>query len=319
MSATRTTATTAIPACSPATCAAPTTTSRRSSIPSGWNGARGRSRVSGALIPTALLERSLAGEARFRARLNCVFDRPRRGDHACHRHPAAPYRALQARGASVTLNAVAGMVPYNGVWNLTGQPARAVPAGFGPDGLPLGGADRRTPGRRGDAAGARGALEAERPWAEHARPGSVERGRLAAGARRRGRPARRRLLLERVASRRRARRVAARARRPTSSARPTSPLSGRSVSCSRARRPRRRVSRRGGRRRGGHERPALDRRPARRHRQLPLRDPAVVVSVAVADDEGTVAGAVYDPNRDELFSTRSRGGRARRFDRARRT
>ena len=33
------------------------------------------------------------------------------------------------------------------------------------------------------------------------------------------------------------------------------------------------------------------------------------MSVAVADAEGTVAGAVFDPNRDELF-TATRGGPA---------
>jgi myo-inositol-1(or 4)-monophosphatase len=37
--------------------------------------------------------------------------------------------------------------------------------------------------------------------------------------------------------------------------------------------------------------------------------PQWCVSVAVRDDEGTLAGAVYDPNRDELF-TASRDGRA---------
>jgi myo-inositol-1(or 4)-monophosphatase len=37
--------------------------------------------------------------------------------------------------------------------------------------------------------------------------------------------------------------------------------------------------------------------------------PQWCVSVAVADSRGTLAGAVYDPNRDELFSA-SRGGRA---------
>jgi len=37
--------------------------------------------------------------------------------------------------------------------------------------------------------------------------------------------------------------------------------------------------------------------------------PQWCVSVAVADSRGTLAGAVYDPNRDELFSA-SRDGRA---------
>jgi myo-inositol-1(or 4)-monophosphatase len=43
--------------------------------------------------------------------------------------------------------------------------------------------------------------------------------------------------------------------------------------------------------------------------------PQWCVSVAVRDARGTLAGAVYDPNRDELF-TASRGGRAMLIDRA---
>jgi amidase len=90
----------------------------------------------GGLIPPALLERALAGEADFARRLSRVFD-----DHDVLLTPATaspPPRIgrLQGRGAIWTLNAVAGMVPYNGVWNVTGQPAASVPAGLGSDGLP---------------------------------------------------------------------------------------------------------------------------------------------------------------------------------------
>ena len=45
---------------------------------------------------------------------------------------------LQGRGALWTLNAIAGMVPYNGVWNVTGQPAASVPCGLTAAGLPVG-------------------------------------------------------------------------------------------------------------------------------------------------------------------------------------
>ena len=109
----------------------------------------------GGLIPPSLLERSLAGEAELARRLNGVFE-----DHDVLLTPATaapPPRIgqLQGRGALWTLNAVAGWVPYNGVWNVTGQPAASVPAGFGADGLPRGGAARRARRRRGDAAVAR--------------------------------------------------------------------------------------------------------------------------------------------------------------------
>ena len=47
--------------------------------------------------------------------------------------------------------------PFTPVFNATGQPAISLPLFEGEDGLPLGGAARRAPRRRGRAAGARGA------------------------------------------------------------------------------------------------------------------------------------------------------------------
>lgn len=61
------------------------------------------------------------------------------------------------------------MVPFNGVWNLTGQPAAAVPAGFGADGLPR---SVQLVGREGDETtllALAAQLEAERGW-ERERP-----------------------------------------------------------------------------------------------------------------------------------------------------
>ena len=120
----------------------------------------------GGMIPPALLERSLAGEAQFARRLNSVLE-----DHDVLLTPATaapPPRIgqLQGRGALWTLNTVAGWVPYNGVWNVTGQPAASVPAGFGADGLPRA---VQLVGRANDEAtllSLAGQLEAERPWAQ---------------------------------------------------------------------------------------------------------------------------------------------------------
>lgn len=125
----------------------------------------------GGLIPQALLERSLAGEAELTRRLNRVLE-----DHDVLLTPATaapPPRIgrLQGRGALWTLNAVAGWVPYNGVWNLTGQPAASVPAGFGADGLPRA---VQLVGRANDETtllSLAGQLEAERPWAQQRPPG----------------------------------------------------------------------------------------------------------------------------------------------------
>jgi amidase len=63
------------------------------------------------------------------------------------------------------------MVPFNGVWNVTGQPAAAVPAGFGADGLPRG---VQIVGRtNGEATllSLAAQIEAERPWAQQRPPG----------------------------------------------------------------------------------------------------------------------------------------------------
>jgi amidase len=124
----------------------------------------------GGLIPKALLERSLAAESALAARLNRVLQ-----SHDVLITPATaslPPRIgqLQGRGAMWTLNTVAGMVPYNGVWNVTGQPAASVPAGFGADGLPRA---VQLVGRPSDEAtllSLAGQIEAERPWAEQRPP-----------------------------------------------------------------------------------------------------------------------------------------------------
>jgi amidase len=130
---------------------------------------RAMSRMGG-MIPPSLLERSLAGEAEFARKLNRVFE-----DHDVLLTPATaapPPRIgqLQGRGALWTLNTVAGWVPYNGVWNVTGQPAASVPAGFGADGLPRAVQIVGRPADEATLLSLAGQLEAERPWAEQRPP-----------------------------------------------------------------------------------------------------------------------------------------------------
>ena len=125
----------------------------------------------GGLVTDGLLQRSFAGEPALAARINAVFD-----DFDLLMTPALatlapPIGALQGRGALMTLNAVAGWVPYNGVWNLTGQPAIAVPAGFSSEGLPLSVQIVAPPGREGPLLSLASQLEAERRWAERTPPG----------------------------------------------------------------------------------------------------------------------------------------------------
>ena len=126
---------------------------------------RGMARLGG-LIPPALLARSLANEAEFTRRMNRVLE-----DHDVLITPTTatpPPRIgqLEGRGAVWTLNAVAGMVPFNGVWNVTGQPAASVPAGFGADGLPRAVQIVGRPNDEATLLSLAGQIEAERPWAQ---------------------------------------------------------------------------------------------------------------------------------------------------------
>jgi amidase len=126
---------------------------------------RGMARLGGLITP-ALLERSLANEGEFTRRMNRVLE-----DHDVLVTPTTatpPPRVgqFEGRGAIWTLNAIAGMVPYNGIWNVTGQPAASVPAGFGSDGLPRG---VQIVARANDEAtllSLAAQIEAERPWAQ---------------------------------------------------------------------------------------------------------------------------------------------------------
>lgn len=120
----------------------------------------------GSLLPQGALVWSREHEAQLRARLGVLF-----ADHDLLLTPTTakpPPRIghYEGRGAIWTLNGVAGLVPYNAPWNLVGQPACSVPAGFGADGLPRG---VQLVGRVEDEAtliALAAEIEAERPWAQ---------------------------------------------------------------------------------------------------------------------------------------------------------
>jgi amidase len=84
---------------------------------------------------------------------------------------APPVEAGRWEGRSTlrTFLGVANWTPGTATWNLTGQPAAAVPAGFTPDGIPL---SIQLVGRQNDESTLftlSAQLERERPW-EQARP-----------------------------------------------------------------------------------------------------------------------------------------------------
>jgi amidase len=124
----------------------------------------------GGLVSRRQVERSLAGEQKHRARLGALFERfdvlltP-----TLARSPERIGR-WDARGAFWTLNGVARYIPFTSPWNLTGQPAAAVPSGFTPDGLPL---SVQLVGRPSDETtllSLAAQIEAERPWADRRPP-----------------------------------------------------------------------------------------------------------------------------------------------------
>jgi amidase len=133
---------------------------------------RGMARLGG-LVPEAMLERSLAGESRLAERLNGVLTEPEHDVLLTPATAAPPPRIgqLQGRGALWTLNAVAGMVPYNGVWNVTGQPAASVPAGLGGDGLPRGVQLVVRPHAEATLLSLAAQLQAEHAWTDARPPG----------------------------------------------------------------------------------------------------------------------------------------------------
>jgi len=120
----------------------------------------------GRLLAPAALARARAREGATTARLGRVF-----AGHDVLLTPATaqlplPIGRYEGRGALWTFNGVARYTPYTPPWNVTGQPAASVPAGFTAEGVPLG---VQLVGRVGDEAtllSLSAQLEAARPWAE---------------------------------------------------------------------------------------------------------------------------------------------------------
>jgi amidase len=120
----------------------------------------------GRMVPDRLLRRVLAHEAAAAARLGRVF-----ADHDVLLTPALaqlplPIGRYAKRGALWTFNGVARFTPFTPTWNVTGQPAAAVPMGFTDGGVPL---SVQLVGRPRDEAtllSLAAQIEAARPWAD---------------------------------------------------------------------------------------------------------------------------------------------------------
>jgi amidase len=125
----------------------------------------------GRMLPDAIVARARRNEGATAERIGrAVFV-----DHDVLLTPATaqlplPIGRYEGRGALWTFNGVARYTPYTPVWNVTGQPAASVPAGFTPDGVPLA---VQLVGRPHDEAtllALSAQLEAARPWADRRPP-----------------------------------------------------------------------------------------------------------------------------------------------------
>jgi amidase len=123
----------------------------------------------GSLLSDRRMAAVRAGEAALAARIQSIFDDVDVVITPGNATGPSRIGAYQRRGALSSLLLVAARVPYFEIWNLTGQPAAAVPWGLDRGGVPL---SVQLVGRPYDEATllALGAqIEAARPWA-HRRP-----------------------------------------------------------------------------------------------------------------------------------------------------
>jgi amidase len=122
----------------------------------------------GRLFPAAFVQRAVAAAEADAAVVNRVFDE---GFDAVLT-PMFTRRPLrvgeyEGRSAARTLVGSVRFVPWCGLFNHTGQPAAAVPAGFAGDGFPLSVQLVAAPGREDVLLSLSAQLERARDWAAH--------------------------------------------------------------------------------------------------------------------------------------------------------
>ena len=124
----------------------------------------------GALVSDRTVERLLKAEGRLRERLGLLF-----ADHdvlmtPVMSEPAVPAGIMEGRGATATYLWETGWVPFNVLWNSTGQPAVSVPAGLSPAGLPVAVQLIARANQEATLLSLAAQLEHERPWTDRRPP-----------------------------------------------------------------------------------------------------------------------------------------------------
>jgi len=124
----------------------------------------------GRLVSDRAHDRLMARQARLATRMAAFF-----GGHdvlltPVMSRPAVRAQLMEGRGATVTYLWETGWVPFNVLWNATGQPAVSVPAGFSPEGLPLAVQLVGRPHEETTLLSLAAQLEAARPWGDRRPP-----------------------------------------------------------------------------------------------------------------------------------------------------
>ena len=99
--------------------------------------AKGLARI-GTAIPSALADMAANAAAADAQRLNRIFEDADVVLTPMFTRRPPRVREYDGRPAAWTLAGMTRLAPYAGAFNHTGQPAASVPAGFTPDGFPLG-------------------------------------------------------------------------------------------------------------------------------------------------------------------------------------
>jgi amidase len=124
----------------------------------------------GSLLSDRRMATVRAGEAALAARIQSIFDDVDVVITPGNATGPSRIGAYQRRGAVASLLLVSRRVPFFEIWNLTGQPAAAVPWGFDRDGIPL---SVQLVGRPCDEAtllSLSAQIESARPWADRRPP-----------------------------------------------------------------------------------------------------------------------------------------------------
>jgi amidase len=124
----------------------------------------------GRLVPQAAVDAALRDEAARAAQVNRIFDHVDVLMTPVSTRPPVGAQQWEGKSAFRTLNEMARVYPYTGIWNATGQPAASVPAGFTDDGLPLSVQLVGRPGDEHTLLSLAAQIEAERPWADRRPP-----------------------------------------------------------------------------------------------------------------------------------------------------